>query len=88
VAIYRIRHLHCLQCDEPVRARNQLVDDVEIASRCPGCGGVPVSLGALNMKPDPALRFTRQQTVYAEFRDVANDWARIWNEYFGQSGSE
>ena len=51
MATYRVRNLFCIPCDEPVRARNLLVGEAELLSRCPGCDG---ELSDIDLKlPEP-----------------------------------
>lgn len=48
MSTYRVRRLHCLGCDAPVRVRNRLLGDSEVLSRCPECNSNLVSIGQLN----------------------------------------
>ena len=49
MSTYRVRRLHCLTCDQPVSARNLVVGDTEVCSRCPECNSELVSIGKLDL---------------------------------------
>jgi hypothetical protein len=49
VATYVVRNLHCLTCDQPVRARNLLIGESEVLSPCPECNNDLASIGGLDM---------------------------------------
>ena len=49
VTTYRVHQQHYIPCDRPVRARNLVVGDSEILSRCPECDAELVTIGKLDL---------------------------------------
>ena len=70
MATYRVRNLFCLQCDEPVRSRNEIIDGVEALGDCPECRRPLVQLGKLN------LTMPRGST---QFTPSVEAWRNIWD---------
>lgn len=55
---YRIRRLHCLQCNEPRRAKLRIENDVEEEARCFECNGPLMALPTLEAPTVPPLVIT------------------------------
>jgi hypothetical protein len=49
MAIFRVRRLHCVDCDEVIRARSEIVDGVEQQAHCPECNTPLISIGFVDL---------------------------------------